>query len=44
MPRSTFEALTLGTLAVIVIVGIAGYVAGARVRADGADVPMAEPV
>src|SRR3954471_15579408 len=45
VPRSTFEALTLGTLVVIVIVGIAGYVAGARTRAEGADVPMAvDPV
>ena len=37
--RGTFEALTLGTLAVIVIVGLVGYVAGARVRAEQAVVP-----
>jgi|SRR5579884_1890823 len=32
--RGVFEALTLGTLAVITIFGLAGYVAGARVRRD----------
>jgi amino acid transporter len=38
--RATFEALTLGTLAVIVVVGIVGYFAGAGVRAQQADVPL----
>jgi len=42
VPRSTFEALTLGTLAVITIVGIAGYIAGARVRAEVAEVAVAD--
>jgi amino acid transporter len=32
--RGEFEALTLGTLAVIVVFGLLGYIAGARVRAD----------
>jgi glutamate:GABA antiporter len=43
VPRSTFEALTLGTLAVITIVGIAGYIAGARVRSEIAEVAVADP-
>jgi amino acid transporter len=43
VPRSTFEALTLGTLAIIVIVGVAGYLAGARVRAESAEVALADP-
>jgi amino acid transporter len=36
--RGTFEALTLGTLAVITLVQLIGYWAGARVRAETADV------
>jgi hypothetical protein len=40
VPRGTFEALTLGTLAVIVVIGIAGYLAGAPVRAQAADVEV----
>jgi glutamate:GABA antiporter len=43
VPRSTFEALTLGTLIVIVAIGIAGYYAGTRVRSDAVDVVL-EPV
>ena len=31
--RLRFEVFTLGTLAVIVLIGIAGYIAGAGVRA-----------
>ena len=38
--RTTFEVLTLGTLAVIVLFGVAGYVAGAGVRREAA--PEAE--
>jgi amino acid transporter len=41
--RGTFEVLTLGTLAVIVLLAIIGYVSGARVRAEHADVPL-EPM
>jgi amino acid transporter len=40
VPRSTFEALTLGTLGVIVVVGIAGYIAGKGVREEQADVEV----
>jgi amino acid transporter len=36
--RGTFEVLTLGTLAVILLIAIVGYWAGARVRAETADV------
>jgi amino acid transporter len=42
--RGTFEALTLGTLAVIVIVGIIGYMAGKDVREQGVDVPIEEVI
>ncbi|HLB20180.1 MAG TPA: APC family permease, partial [Gaiellaceae bacterium] len=38
--QGTFEVLTLGTLAVIVVLGVIGYVAGAGVRADIVDVPL----
>jgi amino acid transporter len=38
--QGTFEVLTLGTLAVIVVIGIAGYMAGAGVRAQTVDVPI----
>jgi glutamate:GABA antiporter len=38
--QATFEALTLGTLAVIVVVGIVGYMAGAGVRAQTVDVSL----
>ena len=38
--QGTFEVLTLGTLAVIVVVGIVGYMAGAGVRAQTVDVPI----
>jgi amino acid transporter len=41
--RGTFEVLTLGTLAVILVIAIVGYAAGARVRAEQADVPL-EPL
>ncbi|MHB8648893.1 MAG: APC family permease [Gaiellaceae bacterium] len=36
----TFEALTLGTIGVIVAVGIVGYVAGAGVRRQAAEVQL----
>jgi amino acid transporter len=39
--RGTFEALTLGTLAVLLIWGILGYMAGRRVREGAAvDIPL----
>jgi glutamate:GABA antiporter len=38
--RGTFEALTLGTLAVLLILGIVGYWAGRHVRAQTADIPF----
>ena len=40
--RGVFEALTLGTLAVIVIVGLVGYALGAEVRRQAASVPIGE--
>lgn len=39
---ATFEAFTLGTLAVIVLVSLAGYAAGAKVRKDTVVVPVGE--
>jgi amino acid transporter len=38
--RTTFEVLTLGTLAVILLIATVGYIAGGRVRAEQADVPL----
>jgi amino acid transporter len=38
--RATFESLTLGTLGVIVVVGILGYVAGKPVREQMADISL----
>jgi len=38
--QGEFEALTLGTLAIIVVVGLIGYWAGRGVRADQATVPI----
>jgi amino acid transporter len=38
--QGVFEALTLGTLGVIVGVGLIGYAAGRRVRAEAAVVPL----
>ena len=38
--QRTFEALTLGTLGVILVVAIIGYIAGAGVRRDAVDVPI----
>ena len=45
VPRWEFEALTLGTLAVILVVALIGYAAGAGVRRDVALEPLggAEP-
>jgi len=40
--RMRFEVFTLGTLAIIVLIGIAGYIAGAGVRAKTVDVPAHE--
>jgi amino acid transporter len=41
--RARFEAVTLGTLAVIILVGIAGYFAGTGVREQEVDAPL-QPV
>jgi amino acid transporter len=38
--QGVFEALTLGTLAVIVGVGLIGYAAGSRVRKEAATIPL----
>jgi amino acid transporter len=38
--QGEFEALTLGTLAIIVVVGLIGYWAGGGVRADQTTVPI----
>jgi hypothetical protein len=38
--QGTFEVLTLGTLAVIVLFGVIGYIAGAGVRSNVVDVPL----
>jgi amino acid transporter len=38
--RGEFELLTLGTLGIIVIIGVAGYIAGTRVRQDVVEVPL----
>jgi glutamate:GABA antiporter len=40
--RMTFEVLTLGTLLVILLVGIAGYAAAAKVRSQTATVEIGE--
>jgi amino acid transporter len=39
--QATFEVLTLGTLAVILVFGVIGYVAGAGVRRDTVEIPLA---
>ena len=41
--QGTYEALTLGTLAVIVVVGVLGYMRGAATRRQIAVVPLEEP-
>jgi amino acid transporter len=41
--RGEFEALTLGTLAIIVVVGVIGYAVSADVRSDVAAVPLDAP-
>jgi amino acid transporter len=38
--QGTFEVLTLGTLAVIVVFGAIGYAAGSGVRANEVDIPI----
>ena len=38
--RMRFEVFTLGTLVVIAVIGIVGYVAGADVRRARVDVPL----
>jgi amino acid transporter len=42
--RMRFEVFTLGTLGIIVLIGIAGYIAGAGVRAKTVDVPLSPEV
>jgi amino acid transporter len=41
--RATFEGLTLGTLAVIALFGVVGYLLGSETRRQAVDVPL-EPV
>jgi amino acid transporter len=41
--RVKFEVYTLGTLGVVVLIGILGYLAGAETRSEVATVPVAEP-
>jgi hypothetical protein len=36
--RMRFEVFTLGTLLIIVLIGVAGYIAGAKVRAETVEV------
>ena len=38
--QGEFEALTLGTLGIIVVVGLIGYWFGRDVRAEGVDIPI----
>ncbi len=38
--KGTFEALTLGTLAAIVAIGLIGYAFGGAVRAKEAGIPL----
>ena len=40
--RLKFEAYTLGTLGVIVLIGVIGYLAGAPTRRQAATVPIGE--
>ena len=40
MTQGEFEALTLGTLGIIVVVALIGYWFGRDVRAEGVDVPI----
>jgi hypothetical protein len=41
--RGTFEALTLGTLAVILLIAVVGYATGREVRERAAtDIPLAD--
>jgi amino acid transporter len=42
--RARFEALSVGALAIIVAVGVAGYAFGTRVREREVDVPLEAPV
>lgn len=41
--RLKFETYTLGTLAIVVLVGALGYFAGRPIRREVAAVPVAEP-
>jgi amino acid transporter len=41
--RGEFELLTLGTLAIILLFALWGYVAGARVRSEIATAPLVDP-
>jgi amino acid transporter len=42
--RGTFEGLTLGTLAVILLIAIVGYATGREVRETAADIPIAPEI
>lgn len=41
--QGEFEALTLGTLAVIVLIGLAGYAASASLRREVVETRIGEP-
>jgi amino acid transporter len=41
--RGTYEALALGTMAIVIVIGIIGYMAGGRVRREGASTPPPPP-
>jgi hypothetical protein len=38
--RGRFEAVTLGTLAVIILIGVVGYIAGKGVREETVEAPI----
>ena len=40
--RATFEGLTLGTLGVLLLVAVVGYMTGSRVRAHQVSIPIEE--
>jgi hypothetical protein len=38
--RLRFEVFTLGTLAIVIVIGVVGYLLAADVRASAVDVPL----
>ena len=38
--RGTYEALALGTLAIVLLIGVIGYIAGARLRREVTEAPL----